>query len=98
MKLNTRALLGVWVISFIVVLSAGAEQQEGATSILASQIIDHDVIDANQELIGEVDDIIFKRSGKAKTLTVDFGGFLDTGDKLVALPFKRFSMKNISNC
>jgi hypothetical protein len=39
-------------------------------------------------LIGEVDDIIFRRDGKAKRLTVEFGGILDIGDKVVALQFK----------
>ncbi|MFW6115060.1 MAG: PRC-barrel domain-containing protein [Thermodesulfobacteriota bacterium] len=33
-------------------------------------------------------------SGRIKKLTVEFGGFLDIGDKLVAVAFKNTSMKN----
>jgi sporulation protein YlmC with PRC-barrel domain len=66
----------------------------GETTILTSRIIDQDVYDGNKKLIGEVDDLIIKRSGRVKRLTVEFGGFLDFGDKLVVLPFKNFNMKN----
>lgn len=44
-------------------------------------------------------DLIIRRSGKAKKLTVEFGGFLDIGDKLVALPFSpsRFLASAVMN-
>jgi sporulation protein YlmC with PRC-barrel domain len=62
--------------------------------IPVSRIIDQDVYDGTGKLIGEVDDIIIRRGGKVKKMTVEFGGLLDIGDKLVSLPFKGFSMKN----
>jgi len=89
-----------WILGFLFFglllggFSSGLQAQEEDVYVLASQIIDQDVYDEKNKLIGEVDDIIIRRSGRAKLLTVEFGGFLDIGDKLVALPFKRFSMKN----
>ena len=61
-------------------------------TIKASRIIDGDVYDAEGALIGEVDDLIIRRGGRVKKLTMEFGGFLDIGDKLVALSFKSFSI------
>jgi len=69
-----------------------AQEKEGA--VFANRILDRDVYDAGQELIGEVDDVIIRRSGKIKKLTVEFGGFYDIGDKLVALPIRVFQMKD----
>ncbi len=63
-------------------------------TILASQIMNADVFDSQQKRIGEVDDMIIRRSGRVKQLTVEFGGFFDIGDKLVALSFKRFNLKD----
>ena len=89
-----------WIVGFLLlipllagfpVMSLGLENE---SLLLASRIIDRDVYDGKQKLIGEVDDIIIRRSGKVKKLTVEFGGFLDIGDKLVALPFKNISLKD----
>jgi uncharacterized protein YrrD len=71
-----------------------SQAQESQKTLLAGRIIDADVYDENRQEIGEVDDLIIRRSGKVKKLTVEFGGFMDIGDKLVALSFKKFSMKN----
>jgi len=88
----------VSVISFLLflffglpVLSHGEDQDQ---TILASRIIDREFHTADQTLNGEVDDIIIKRSGRVKKLTVEFGGFLDIGDKLVAISFNRFRFEN----
>jgi hypothetical protein len=96
MKLRIRliAAIGLSLILLCVGLTADARAQEKKNTLLASQIVDHDVYDANQELIGEVDDIVFKRSGKAKRITVEFGGLFDIGDRLAAVPIKGFSMKD----
>lgn len=88
-----KAMMGILFVIFILVaFPLGTGAQENEATILTSQIIDQDVYDKNQNLIGEVDDLIIRRSGKVKKLTVEFGGFLDIGDKLVALPFKNFSL------
>lgn len=96
MKMRIRLIvaMGLFLVLLCVGLSTDASAQEKENTLLASQIVDHDVYDAKQELIGEVDDIIFKRSGKAKRITVEFGGFFDIGDRLAAVPIKGFSMKD----
>ena len=40
------------------------------------------------EKIGNVDDVLFDRSGKITTVVIGVGGFLGLGEKKVALPFE----------
>jgi len=96
MNTGTKKAIVGFLFLFLLLLGfpPGSQAQEGEAIILASQIMDQDVYDENQKLIGEVDDIIIRRSGRIKKLTVEFGGFLDIGDKLVAIAFKNTSMKN----
>jgi len=82
------------VILLCLAAPAARGQAQEQETLLAGQILDQDVYDANQQLIGEVDDIIIKRSGRAKKLTLEYGGILDIGDRLVAVSFKNFSLKN----
>jgi sporulation protein YlmC with PRC-barrel domain len=95
MKLQTnRRILGVVLLTLVFGgLPSVSHGQEAETSVLASRIIDQDVYDAKPQLIGEVDDIVIRRSGRVKKLTVEFGGFLGIGDKLVAVSFKKFNLK-----
>ncbi|MFO8088461.1 MAG: PRC-barrel domain-containing protein [Desulfatiglandaceae bacterium] len=86
------------VFGALLILSFGAsgnvQAVEGESLIMASKIMDGDVYDKKDNLIGEVDDMILRRSGTVKKLTIEFGGFFDIGDKLVSLNFKSFSFKN----
>jgi sporulation protein YlmC with PRC-barrel domain len=94
MSRGMRWILGSLFLTLIIGgFSPHTRGQEESSTILASRVIDRDVYDENKQLIGEVDDIIIRRSGKVKKLTVEFGGFLDIGDKLVALPFKSLDIK-----
>ncbi len=82
---------------FLMLLFAGlppGSQGQEEENIRASSLMDVDVYDKTEKLIGEVDDIVIRRSGKVKKLAVEFGGFLDIGDRVVGLYFKQFSMKN----
>ncbi|MCF8084457.1 MAG: PRC-barrel domain-containing protein [Deltaproteobacteria bacterium] len=89
----SKTMVGVLFATLILVGSPAAIQAEQHKDmVLTSDIIDQDVYDKEQNLIGEVDDLIIRRSGNVKKLTVEFGGFLDLGDKLVALPFGRFNL------
>ena len=96
MNTGTNKAIVAFLFLFLLLLGfpPGSQAQEGEALVLASQIIDQDVYDENQKLIGEVDDMIIRRSGKVKKITVEFGGFLDIADKLVAIAFKNTSMKN----
>jgi sporulation protein YlmC with PRC-barrel domain len=77
--------------------SKKAEQQTGSqqrerTSLQqgfrASKIIDRAVKNAQGEELGEIDDLIMSRNGKIKKVTLSVGGFLEIGDRLVAVPFR----------
>ena len=92
-KNSAAGLACVLVIMLMGGATAAAETGETST-VRVSHIIDADVVDANAQLIGEVDDLILRRSGRVKKLTVEFGGLLDLGDKLVAVPFKSVDWQN----
>jgi hypothetical protein len=57
---------------------ARVQAQEEKAAVPATRIIDQDVYDENQKLIGEVDEIIIRRSRRAKKLTWNSAGFSDT--------------------
>ena len=69
----------------------GAEKE---TAVPASRIIDQDVYDQQNEIIGEVEDMVVKRSGRVKKLVIEYGGFYDLGDRLVGLAFKRSQVRD----
>jgi sporulation protein YlmC with PRC-barrel domain len=58
---------------------------ESSDMILASEWIDREIYGKNGKQFGEIDDLVIKRSGKIKKVTIEVGGFLDIGDKLVAV-------------
>lgn len=69
-------------------LAGPASAQEGTgTQVMASTIVDANVVNEQGEKIGEVDDLVIRRSGKVKKLTMEVGGFLDAFDKIVAVSF-----------
>ena len=56
--------------------------------MLASELIGTKVISANNESIGDINDVIVDRNGQAVAAVVGVGGFLGIGEKDVAVPFK----------
>jgi len=56
--------------------------------MLASELIGTKVITANNESIGDINDVIVDRNGQAVAAVVGVGGFLGIGEKDVAIPFK----------
>ena len=80
--------------------SAQAQEQKGAagpnaqimTSIPAnSATVTHwykqNVYDPGDNKIGEIDDVLVDKDGKATALMIGVGGFLGMGEKHVAVPF-----------
>jgi hypothetical protein len=65
-----------------------AAAEERPDLIAATQWIDRPVFSQNSAEFGEIDDLVIKRSGKVKRVTIEVGGFLDLGDKLVAVPYE----------
>ena len=52
-----------------------------------SEIIGEDVKNANDEEIGEIDDVIMSRKDDFLMAIISVGGFLGMGDKLVSVPY-----------
>lgn len=55
--------------------------------MMASDLRGTTVYGANDENIGEIDDIVLQRDGRVAAVVVGVGGFLGIGEKNVAIPF-----------
>jgi sporulation protein YlmC with PRC-barrel domain len=56
--------------------------------VMASDLIGTRVVSANNESIGDINDVILDRNGQIMAAVVGVGGFLGIGEKDVAVPFK----------
>ena len=70
-----------------------ASAEESPDLVAATQWIDRAVFSKNGDEFGEIDDLVIKRSGRVKRVTIEVGGFLDLGDKLVAVSLSE--LKNL---
>lgn len=73
--------------------SGGASQGQFMTQMqpnhmMASSLIGTTVVSANNESIGDVNDVILDRNGQAMAAVIGVGGFLGIGEKDVAVPFQ----------
>jgi len=59
--------------------------------ISASELLDENVVNAANETVGDIDDVILDANGKVASVVVGVGGFLGMGEKTVALPFENLS-------
>ena len=57
------------------------------SSIRASELIGKEVVNRNQEELGEVEDIVIGRDGSVNYVVVSHGGVLGIGDNLIPVPF-----------
>ncbi|NJM33655.1 MAG: PRC-barrel domain containing protein [Rhodomicrobium sp.] len=46
------------------------------------------IVNSTGEKIGDINDVLFDRTGKITTVVIGVGGFLGLGEKWVALPFE----------
>ncbi|WP_164879587.1 PRC-barrel domain-containing protein [Afifella aestuarii] len=53
--------------------------------------------DAQQQSVGEIDDVILADNGKIDSIVIDVGGFLGVGEKPVAVKFDQIEMTQASN-
>jgi sporulation protein YlmC with PRC-barrel domain len=67
------------------------------TSHLASDLSDLDVYGANNEKIGEIDDLIVNPDGTVAAAVVEVGGFLGMGEKDVLVNFSALQMTMDNN-
>jgi sporulation protein YlmC with PRC-barrel domain len=54
---------------------------------LARVFLGADVQNASGERVGDINDLVFDRSGRISTVVLGVGGFLGIGEKSVAIPF-----------
>jgi len=88
---NLRQIfLCIVLISLVVILPRFLWAQQNSNLIPAGKWIDRDIYSKSGDEIGEIDDLVIKRNGKIKLVTIDVGGFLGIGDKLVALTPNEF--------
>jgi sporulation protein YlmC with PRC-barrel domain len=59
---------------------------------LASQFIGQSVTNQVGEKIGDINDLLFDRSGRIANVVLGVGGFLGIGEKNVAIPFAQLSI------
>ena len=64
--------------------------QQQQTQWRASRLIGLNVYGADNERIGDVNEVLVDRQGNADAVVVGVGGFLGIGEKNVALPFNAF--------
>jgi hypothetical protein len=57
------------------------------SQVMASKLIGTTVVGANNESIGDVNDVIIDRDGRALAVVIGVGGFLGIGEKDVAVSF-----------
>jgi len=74
-------------VFFVASLSTApaAAQQEFPSCILGEEILDMPIVTATGEDVGEIEDVIFNREGKIQNFIVEYGGFLDIGDREVVI-------------
>ncbi len=61
------------------------EQADGEWRI--ANYVGKPIVNAAGEKIGDINDVLFDRTGKITTVVIGVGGFLGLGEKRVALPF-----------
>jgi sporulation protein YlmC with PRC-barrel domain len=68
-----------------------------ADSVTITHWYKQNVYDPNDNKIGEIEDVLVDRSGKATGLIIGVGGFLGAGEKDVAVPFNAVQITNKNN-
>jgi sporulation protein YlmC with PRC-barrel domain len=70
---------------------------EYAGLIQLSEYDDYEVMNANNENLGDVDDMLVNlREGQVVYIVMNVGGFLGIGDKSVAIPWQRLELQQTS--
>ena len=79
---NLAALFSAALL-FIPVAGMAAQHQK--TNIMAENVLDMDIRTTTGENVGEIQDVLFDRTGKIREFLVDVGGFLGIGEKTVSV-------------
>jgi hypothetical protein len=72
--------------------AAGYITEQSPTQVSANDYIGKSIHNANDETIGNVNDLIMEENGGIVAAVVGVGGFLGIGEKSVALPMDKITM------
>jgi sporulation protein YlmC with PRC-barrel domain len=76
----------------------GQSQAFSSPPIKASSVIGTDVVNPNDEALGDIKEMVIDPgTGKVAYAVVAFGGFMGLGQKLVAIPLAAFSYNMSKN-
>lgn len=74
------------------------DHKTSGSVIRASQLMGANIQNNEGKSVGEINDIVLDaRSGRVQYAAVSYGGFMGLGDKLFAVPFKAFQVKQNPN-
>jgi sporulation protein YlmC with PRC-barrel domain len=65
--------------------------------VSAKELLSKNVVNAANESIGDINDILIDREGKVVAVIVGVGGFLGMGEKDVALPYDQLTFSTDTN-
>lgn len=71
--------------------------KQEASDVLASDLIGQPVLNANNEAIGDVNDLVTDKDGKVVAVLIGAGGFLGLGEKDVAVSFDDLQLTRDEN-
>lgn len=70
----------------------GILYQQSEHTVLASTLMDADVINLEGDDIGDVADILLYPEGRIRGVLMEVGGFLEIGEKVIAVDFERLEI------
>lgn len=74
-----------------------ARQASASSDWRASNLIGSSIVNAANESIGDINDLLIGTDGKVSSVVVGVGGFLGIGEKNVALPFSDLTVTRNEN-
>lgn len=75
----------------------GQIMQQSADQLLASTLLDSTVMNAANEEVGDVNDLVMSKEGQVEGVVIGAGGFIGVGEKNVAIEFSRLSITQDEN-
>ena len=107
MRRRSLALLGILVSGLLLassqtLLSAATTtpaavsfvSEQTTTELRAGMLIGQTVINAGNETVGAINDLVFDAQGRIGTVIIGVGGFLGVGQKSVGVPFGSLTFSN----
>jgi sporulation protein YlmC with PRC-barrel domain len=90
----TAAALAFVATGSALAQSAGFVSKQSASELRSSKLVGTNVYGANDEKIGDINEVLIDNSGSVHAVVIGVGGFLGVGEKDVAVPFKSLNIKH----